>query len=427
MKVEKKDLEKSQIELDIELSLDEFKPYIEKGANKVSLEVKIEGFRPGHVPFDVLKQKIGEMTILEEAARLAIDATLGKAIKEHVEGQPVGQPKVDISKLAPDNPLGYKVVLAMLPETKLGEYKGLGIKKKKTEVTEAEVNKILGDLREMRVQEKIADRAVAEADKVMVDMQMFLDNVPIEGGQSKDAMIIMGKNYIVPGFDKQILGAKKGDTREFKLPYPKDFHMKNLAGKMVEFKVTIKEIYERTLPALDDTFALGFGTKTYNELMENIRQSISSQKSQETAQATEREMLEKIITGSRFGDLPEMLIESESANMMHELEHEIADRGGKFDDYLKSISKTRNQLTLDLLPEAVKRVKISLLIRELAKAENIKASDGEIDKQIEELKKNHKDNKELMKQVDTPEYRAYAANILSSRKVIDKLIEWNVV
>ena len=121
MKVEKKDLERSEVELNIELSLEEFKPYIKEGAKKVSQEVKIDGFRSGAVPFDVLKQKVGEMSILEESARIAINKTLPEAIEKNVEGQPVGNPKVDITKLAPDNPLSYKVVVALLPEVKLRE------------------------------------------------------------------------------------------------------------------------------------------------------------------------------------------------------------------------------------------------------------------------------------------------------------------
>ena len=241
MKVEKKDLEKSQIELNIELTLDEFKPFIEKGTAKVSKEVKIEGFRQGKVPYDILKQKIGEMSILEEAARIAIDAKLSEVIKEHVEGQPVGQPKVDITKLAPDNPLGFKVVLAMLPELKLGEYKGLKIKVKKVSIKDEEVDKALGDLREMRVKEAAVERAIGENDKAIVDLQMFLDKVPLEGGQNKGAAVITGKHYIVPGVDKQLVGAKKGEAREFKLPYPKEHHMKNIAGNMLTIRVQHKD------------------------------------------------------------------------------------------------------------------------------------------------------------------------------------------
>ena len=427
MQVNKKELEKSQIELNIELSLSEFKPFILKGAARISKDIKIEGFRPGKAPYDIVKRKVGEMAILEEAGRLAVNDTLGKAIKDNIEAQPVGQPKVDITKLAPDNPFSYKVVLAMLPDVKLGDYKDLKIKQKKQEVSEKELEKMLNDFKEMRAQEVAVDRAIQDSDKIILDIQMFLDKVPLESGQSKDTAIIVGKDFIVVGFDKQLIGAKKGEVKEFKLPYPKDFHMKNMAGKMVEFKVTIKDVFERKLPELNDDIAKGFGVKTLAEFKENLKKSMQGQKEKEQSQVAERAMLEKIIEKARFGDIPEMLISSESSNMMHELEHGVSEQGGKFEDYLTSLNKTKEQLTLDMLPEAIKRVKISLILRELAVVEKIKVEDKQIDEHIAELKKTYKDNKQAMGQVDTSEYRTYVINLLTSQNVINRLKEWNII
>ncbi len=426
MKVEKKDLEKSQIELNVELSLEEFKPYIKQGAERVSREVKIEGFRPGKVPYDVLKQKIGEMTILEEAARIAINKSLEKIIDENVEGQPVGNPKIDITKIAPNNPMEFKVVLVILPEVALGEYKNLKIKKKKAEIKDEDVEKTLNDLAEMRAKEIAVDREVKDKDKLIVDIEMFLDKVPVEGGQNKDTAIMIGKDYIVPGFDKKLIGAKKGDTREFSLPYPKDFHMKNLAGKMVEFKVSVKDVFERELPELNDEFAVGFGLKKIDELKDNIKKNIKQQKESEASQITEREMLEKIISKTKFSDIPEMLINHEGETMLAELEQTVAQQGGKFEDYLTSLNKTRDQLMLDLLPDAVTRVKTSLLIREVAEKEKIKVEKDEVEKHISDMKKHYKDNKEFMEKADSPEYKNYVMNVLSSRKIVDKLREWNI-
>ncbi|MEA3449522.1 MAG: trigger factor [Patescibacteria group bacterium] len=427
MKVEKKDLPKSQVELQIEIDQAEFKKYIEKGTIKVGKEVKIEGFRPGKVPFEVLKQKIGEMTILEESARLAINATLGEAIEKHVEKQAVGQPKVDIVKLAPNNPLVYKVVLALLPKLSLGEYKDLKIKQKKVEIDDKEIEKTIAEFREMRAQEKKVERKIQDKDKALVDIQMFLDNVPMEDGQKKDTAIIIGKDYIVSGFDKQLTNMEKGDKKEFKLPYPKDFHMKNLAGKMVDFKVTIKDVFERVLPEINDDFVKSFGMKKVGDFKKAMGDSIKNQKEHEQAQATERAMLEKIMDKTKFGDIPEMLVDSETHNMLHELEDSLAQQGAKFDDYLKSLNKTKDQLTLDLLPEAVKRVKISLLIREIANKEKLKAEEKDIDEYIEKMKQTHKDNKEALERLSSADYRSHAANLLSSRKVVDNLKKWNVV
>ena len=425
MNVVKNDLGKSQLELLVELTYDELKPYCEQGAKKVAQEVKIDGFRPGNVPLEILRQKIGDMTILEEAANIAIHKNNDKILKENIERQIVGQPRVEITKLAPDNPLEFKIVVAVLPEIKLGEYKDLKVKRKEVKVDDGEIDKILEDLREMRVKEILSEEDIKDGDKVLADLAMFLDKVPVEGGQGKDAAIIIGKDYVVSGFDKELIGAKKGEVREFELPYPVDFHMKNLAGKMVEFRVTIKEVYKRELPGLDDDFAIAFGLKKIQDFKDNVKKSVVGQKEKEAEQALDKEILEKVLEKTRINDIPEMLIEHESHNMVHELEHTIAEQGGKFEDYLASIKKTHDQLMLDLLPEAVKRVKASLLIREIAEAENIKVGEEEIEKHVEEMKKHYHDKPEVLEKLYAPEYLDYVYNVFASKKVVDKLREWN--
>lgn len=430
MNVQKKQLEKSQVELMVEISVDEMKPYIKLGAEKVSREIKIDGFRPGKVPYDVLKAKIGEQTILEEAARVAINKTIDKAINENMEeNQSVGQPQVNITKLAPENPLEYKIVLAVLPEIKLGDYKNLKVETghgASQEVKDEELNKTLEYLRESGVKEKIVDREANEGDKILVDMEMFLDKVPIEGGQGKGVAVIVGKDYVVPGFDKNLIGIKKGEIKDFSLPYPADHHMTNLAGKIVEHRVKINEVYERELPELNDEFAVKFGLKSLEELKSNIKKNLESEKKQKAEQKQEIEILEKIVKNSKFGDIPELLVNDEAHTMLHELEHSVQTQGGKFEDYLGSIKKTKEQLTLDLLPDAVKRVKTALAIREIAEVEKIKVNEIEITKKIGELLNQYKGYKKVEARVKEPGYRVYLENTLVNKKVIEKLREWNV-
>lgn len=426
MKVSKKDLEKSQIELTVELTVDEFKPYMEKGAKQVSEHVKVDGFRKGQVPYDILKKKIGEMTILEEAARIAINKTIDEAIKKNIDKQPVGQPQVNITKLAPENPLEYKVVLAYIPEVKLGEYKALKIKQEEIKIDENEIEKTLKGLQEMRVKEKISDREVQEDDKVLVGIQMYLDKVPIEGGQTKETAIVIGKDYLVPGFDKKLIGAKKGDVREFSLPYPKDHYMKNIAGKMVEFKIEIKEVYNRELPKLDDEFAKAMGAKNMEEIKKSIKENIEHEKRRQAEQKCETEILNKIMDKAKFGDIPEVLVQHEADVMIREMEQTIAQQGGKFDDYLSSLKKSREEFMLDILPDAIKRVKSALLIREIAVAEKIEASDKEVDKEVEKLLKQYKGYEKVEERVKEPSYKQYLQNVIINKKVIEKLREWNI-
>ncbi|MCK5416201.1 trigger factor [Candidatus Parcubacteria bacterium] len=427
MKVEKKDLKKSQVELVVEIPFKDLEKQIPNATEKISKEVKIDGFRNGKVPYEILKQKVGEMAILEEAARSVINKTLGKAIEKNTEGNFIGQPQVDIQKLAPNNPLVYKVVLALIPEVDLNKYKDLKIKKDEIVLDKKEIEKALEELQNMRVKEVLVDKEIKETDKVMVDIEMFLDNVPVEGGQGRGAFVIIGKDYIIPGFDKNLIGAKKGDVKEFSLPYPREHYMKNLAGKRVDFKVSVKDVYERQMPELDDEFAKSLGLKKLDELRENLEKNMKLEKEKGISLKAEKEMLEKIVEKTKFGEIPELLINHEVKTMMAELEHSVSQKGAKFEDYLKSINKTKNQLVLDLLPNALQRVKVSLLIKEIAKEEKIEVSDKEFEKHQDEVKKQYASQSDILKRIESPEYKAYTMNVLTSEKVVNELKEWNIV
>lgn len=428
MKVEKKILEKSQVELTVELTVEEFQPHVEKAAALISESVAIEGFRPGKAPLEMVKKKVGEMSILERAAHLAIDKSFSGLLEENLKDeQIVGQPQVEITKLAPGNPLEFKMILAILPAVTLGEYKGLKIEAVKVKIDPKEVDRVIDYLRETRVKEAAVDRGIATGDKVVANISMFLDSVPLEGGQSRDTVVLIGKEYFVPGFDQEIVGAKKGETKEFFLTYPKDFHQKNLAGKKVEFKVEIKEVFSRELPEMTDELAKNFGAPTAADLKNMIESDISGQKSFEAGRKTELNMLEKILEKTKFGEIPEMLLSNEAEKMMIELEENVARQGGKMDDYLASIKKTKEQLVLDLLPEAMKRVKTALLIRELAIVEKIEASDQEVEEKQKVLLEQYKDTKGAVERISDPGYKHYLKNSLTNQKVIDRLKEWNVI
>ena len=238
MKITKKDLEKGQIELNVILEADEFAPYLEKGAKKISETAKIEGFRPGKAPLEVVKQQVGEMAVLEEAANIAIRKTIDQALAENLGGQEsAGQPQIEITKLAPGNDLEYKITTALTPEVTLGKYKELGIKKTEIKIPAADIDKSLAELQELRASEVLSEKEAKTGDRLLVDVEMFLDKVPLEGGQTQDLSVIIGKNHFVPGFDEKLLGAKAEAVADFDLDFPKEHHQKNIAGKKVTFKV----------------------------------------------------------------------------------------------------------------------------------------------------------------------------------------------
>ncbi len=427
MKVLRKDLDKSQIELTVEVSVEDFTPYISKGAESLSKEVKIEGFRPGKVPVEILKQKIGEMAILEESAKLVINKQIYEVIDENIKDkQVVGQPEVNITKLAPGNPLEYKIKVITLPEIKLGDYKNFAFKKEEVKASQEEIDKVMNDLLEMRAIEKISEEPIKEGDKVIASVNLFLNKVPVEDGQNPEVTVMIGKNYFVEGFDKNLIGLKKGDSKEFSLVYPDKHWQKNLAGKKVEFKVEIKEIYNREIPEINDDLAKMFQFKSVEELKKNLSTTIEEQKKRENDQKIEIKIMDKILDNSKFGDIAEDLIKNESEIMMKEVEQNIVSQGGKFEDYLKSVGKNYEQLMIEMMPNAVKRVKGALMLKEIAKLEKIKLDDKEIDNELNRLKSKYGNSPEAVKNITSPAYRSYLSNFLLNQKIVDKLKEWNI-
>jgi len=254
---------------------------------------------------------------------------------------------------------------------------------------------------------------------------MSLDKVPLEDGQHKDLAIILGKNYFVPGFDEKIIGAKKDEEKKFDLVYPENHHQKSIAGKNVSFVVKVKEVSERQKPELNDEFAKFFQLKDMEELKKNLSESLLQEKKRNVDLKNESEMLGKIVDGTKFGDLPEVIIDSESHHMLSELEQSVIRQGGKFEDYLAHIKKTKDELMLEMLPNAIKRVKSALVIREIAVAEKIQVTHEDIHEKIDELEKQYANNPEIQKMLHEEGYHSYLSNILTNEKVISKLKEWN--
>lgn len=421
MKVEIKQLPKSQAELTVEVSVFELQPFLTNTAAKMSKEMKIPGFRPGKAPYDLVKQQIGEAQIYQEAIEEIVKKTYPKAVLEH-KLQAVGQPKITIEKVAPGNPLVYKAEVALLPEITLGEYKQTKAKKQPIKIEKEEIEKAIEKLRQMRGKEISVDRPAEKGDKVEIDFDVFVDKVPIDGGTSKKHPLIIGHNTFIPGFEENLIGLTREKVKEFKLKFPKDYHKKDLAGKQAEFKVKMLGVYKIELPKLDDEFAKTLGQfKTFAELQKQIEDNLKKEKETENKQKFENDILEEIINKSKFGEIPDLLVESELDKMMGEMEAGASRQGLKFEDYLKAIGKTIDLLKNEMRPQAEKRIKTALVMRHIAKEEKIEATEKEIEEELKKSKEMYKANPEIIKQLETSSYRMYLANYLTSKKTMDFL------
>jgi len=237
--------------------------------------------------------------------------------------------------------------------------------------------------------------------------------------------VTLGKEYMVPGFDDKIIGIKQGEKREFKLLYPEVHHKAMLAGKMVEFNVTATSVYNREIPALDDVLAKEMQFKNVDDLKEAIKKNILADRERQTDVKAELKMLETIAGKAKFGDIPDSLLKDETEGMMQELEHNVEHQGGNFADYLKHLNKSREQLSLDMMPNAVKRIKTALIIREVGIIEKIEVKKQLLDDKILGLKQTYSQDQETVKQLDSPEYRRRLENMMFNDEVVAQLKKWN--
>lgn len=423
MKYESKKLPKSQIEMVVEVPYEEVKKYLTAAAEKVSREAKIEGFRPGKAPYEIVKQKFGEMAILQEASEDIVIKTYHEAIVSS-KLVTIGQPKIEIEKLAPENDFVYKATVAVLPEVKIGDFSGLKLQRASATVADGEVEKIIEDIKKMRAKQTLIEREAKAGDRLEINFDIFLDKVPVENGKQQKYPITIGEGRFIPGFEDQLLGMKAGDVREFTLPFPADYYEKNLAGKKGEFRVTCQAVYEIVLPIIDDEFAKqisGGKFATAAELRDNIKKNLEDEKKAKIESDLENQLLEKLVGLSEFGELPDVLLHNEAHRMVHELEEEVSHQGLKFDDYLKSIKKTHDELEQDFVPRAELRVKTSILAREIYQQEKFTVSEAEIDQEAQHLLSHYPDNEEAKKQIASPYYREYLGNKIGNQKVMEFL------
>lgn len=423
MHYEIKNLPKSQKEAKVTVEAAELKPFMERAATSLSEKVKIEGFRPGKADYETVVRRVGEMAVLEEALPRLVQKYLLEILKKE-NLDTVGEPSINVEKAAPGNEVIFTATMTLLPAVKkLADYKSIKVDAKEASVKEEDLDRTINDLRKMQSTEHEVEREVRKGDKVVVDMDMSIDRVAVEGGSTRDHSVYLDEEYYIPGLNEKLLGMKKGETREFKLTFPKDHFNKMLAGKEVEFKVDLKGVHEIRHAELDDHFAQRLGQKTMEDLKGLLRKNLQEEAATKETQRQEIAALEEILKKSDVDEVPDMLVNNECHKMMHELEHSISRQGLLFSDYLKSIKKTQPELLLDFAPEATKRIKTMVLMRAIGKAENIEPSDVEILEEQTRLINMYKDDPETQERVRSDDGLDYIKSMLKNRMILKYIRE----
>lgn len=406
----------------------ELEPILPKAAEKISAEINIEGFRKGKAPYNVVKQTIGEFKILEEAARMYIQKHYESVLK-NIENkeykdksfEPVGGPQVAIAKLAAGEDLEYKITLSLLPAIALPDYKAIAKRiladKKNPEVAEKDVDAAILWLRESRAKLIAVARGAKTGDRVEIDFSATSGGVALEEIRSANHPFILGQGKFLPGFEDNLAGIKAGEEKKFNITAPADWRDKTIAGKTLEFKVKLNEVQEREIPAWDEAFVKSFGKfSSVVEAEENIRTGLRAEKEAEERERLRIAMIEAVAkeTGA---EIPEPLLERELEKMVAELQISIERMGLKFSDYLTHIKKTADGLRREWRKDAERRVKIALVLREIARRENIQPSEEEIKKTMGRAIAHQGFDEKDLRTIDRAAFLDYNRGIARNEKV----------
>lgn len=417
-------LEKSLVEVEVTFTTEEWKDAQNKALNKLAKNVKLDGFRKGKAPVQMIKARIGKAAILEEATDVILNKNYSKIITDnHLEL--VGQPKVEVSDLNEES-LKVKIIAPVMPEVKLGEYKGLEVKKTAVRVTKKEIEERINEYQNQFAELVVKEEGQVEnGDTAVIDFEGFVDGVAFDGGKGENHPLEIGSGAFIPGFEDQLIGMNVNEEREINVTFPENY-AENLAGKDATFKVTVHEIKSKVLPEIDDELAKDInidGVETLEDLQTYTKEQIKVQKQNDADQKFNDELVNTLIANTPI-DLPDAMVESELDKMLNEIQQNLSAQGATLELYLQIMGKTAEQMREELSEEAAKRVKYSLILTEIVKAENIEVSDEEVDDEMKEIASMYGKEVEEVKNILSSQVQ-YIKDDLAARKAV-QLIKDNV-
>ncbi len=354
--------------------------------NKVKGNLNVPGFRKGKVTRQVFNRMFGEEALYEDALNAVLPKAYDAAVAE-AGLDVVAQPKIDVKSMEKGQDWVITAEVTVKPEVKLGEYKNLTVAKQEREVTDADVEERLNQKRNQLAELVVVEEPAKEGDTVVIDFEGFKDGVAFEGGKGENYALELGSGSFIPGFEDQLVGAKAGDDVEVKVTFPEDYQAEDLAGQEAIFKVKVHEVKEKELPELDDEFAKDVDeeVETLDELKAKIREELTATKASQAEEAVHDEALRKAVENAEVVELPHVMVHDEVHRAMDEFLNNMQRQGISPEMYYQLTNSTEADLHKQFEQDAELRVKTNLVIEAIVKAENLEATEEEIEKEIAEL------------------------------------------
>lgn len=381
-----KKIENAKVELSCNIDGDKWKEALKKAYKKLASNLEIKGFRKGQAPESVVKKHISDEQVQYEAAQAIAQDTLIEGVKEK-DIELIDRPELKIDSINNDA-CKLSFVCPTNPDVTLGDYKKLEYKEEDVKVEEKEVDDELNKLKEQKAEVEIKeDGTVEKGDIAVIDFEGFKEGVAFEGGKGENYDLTIGSGSFIPGFEDQLIGMKSDEEKDVNVTFPEDYHVDDLKGKAVVFKVKLHEIKKKVLAEINDELVKDLKIKdvnTVDQLKTYIKDNLLKNKKADAENRAIETMLNKLVEESKM-DVPEVMIKREQEDMVNDYASRFMQQGITLDQFLKMTGQTLDQLKENFKDDALKRIKTTLCLKEIAKLENISPSKEDIEKQYNDM------------------------------------------
>ena len=393
-------LEKSRVALTIETSAEEFEAAVNKAYLKMRGKINVPGFRVGKAPRKIIEKMYGAEVFYEEAVNIILPDAYEAAVKEQ-ELEVVGYPQVELESCTKDGVV-FKCTVAVYPEVKLGQYKGLEAPKAEVKVVAADVNARLKEMADRNSRLVSVERAVKKGDTADIDFEGFDNGVAFDGGKGENFDLEIGFGSFVPGFEDQLIGMKAGEEKDIDITFPENY-TPELAGKPVVFHVKVNEVKEKQVPAIDDEFAKDVSEfDTLKDLKADIKKKLTAERTESAQRAFEDVLMAKVAEGIE-ADIPEEMVELQAERMMEQFKQQLASQGIPFDQYLKMTNTAEADFRKQAQGPAADQVKMDLAVEAIIKAEGLEASDEDVESEMKSVAEKYGMDLDAVKKYLRPE------------------------
>lgn len=418
-------LEKSNmIELEITVPAEEFDSAIDKAYQKMKNRFKIDGFRKGKIPKQVIVKMYGIEVFYEEAANILIPKAYDEVMAES-DLDVVSRPDIEVKEIGQGKDFVFTATVAVKPEVKLGDYKSIEFSEQDLEVSDKDLeDKILSIRKQHSRKIKITDRAVENGDTVTIDFEGFIDNEPFEGGKGLDYQLEIGSHTFIDNFEEQLIGKNIGDDVEVNVTFPKDYHKEELAEKPALFKVKIKSIEFTELPEFNEELLSDISEKedeTIESYKETLKEQIKKEKEAAARYNKEEELLNKLVAMCEI-DIPEAMLNTQVNNSYRDFVYRLQQQGLSIEQYEKYTGMTRQSLAESMKVQAEQRIRTRLILEAIAKEENIEVTDEELLESISMYAMSVGMTADKLKEEMSNKELENAKLDVAVKKVVDKLL-----